>query len=377
MFVRWPRYSQPRPRGRDVVGRALAHCLQQHPQARRVVARPTPGTASSSSSRSEPGATATSTARRIGRRRHEARRARVEARAPAGRRRSADRTRRRSAPSSRPGQRHAHDRLRRADERERVRVAVVAGREVAVERRDDRVRARRRVLALPLADARPAGVGEHGRADRLEIGEQSVALDRRAHLLGTGRDHERRLHRHALRRRLARDVRGPSDVLVGRVRARTDERGRDLDRDSPPRSASAAISRDRPVEVGRVRADEVRFERRQVDLDHAVVEPLGIGVDLGVVAQVLGVRVGEIGDRFAARSPSGTSPCCVVVREERARRADLGAHVADRRLARRRDRRRARTEVLDDRARAALHGEDARDLQDDVLRAPPSPKARR
>ena len=40
------------------------------------------------------------------------------------------------------------------------------------------------VVALPLADARPARVGEHGRADRLEVGEQAVALDRRAHLLG-------------------------------------------------------------------------------------------------------------------------------------------------------------------------------------------------
>ena len=40
------------------------------------------------------------------------------------------------------------------------------------------------VVALPLADARAARVGEHGRADRLEVGEQAVALDRGAHLLG-------------------------------------------------------------------------------------------------------------------------------------------------------------------------------------------------
>ena len=40
------------------------------------------------------------------------------------------------------------------------------------------------VRARPLADARTAGVGEHGGADRLEVGEQAVALDRRPDLLG-------------------------------------------------------------------------------------------------------------------------------------------------------------------------------------------------
>ena len=49
-----------------------------------------------------------------------------------------------------------------------------------------------------------------------------------------------------------------------------------------------------------MRADEVRLELGEVDLDHAVEEPLGVGVDLGVVAQVLGVAVGEVGERLAA-----------------------------------------------------------------------------
>ena len=49
-----------------------------------------------------------------------------------------------------------------------------------------------------------------------------------------------------------------------------------------------------------MRADEVRLELVEVDVDHAVEEPLGVVVDLGVDAQVLGVRVGEIGQRLTA-----------------------------------------------------------------------------
>src|SRR5262249_56093522 len=52
-------------------------------------------------------------------------------------------------------ERHAHDGLGRADERERVSVAVVPAREVAVVRRHDRVAvAHLDVVALPLPAAR-------------------------------------------------------------------------------------------------------------------------------------------------------------------------------------------------------------------------------
>ena len=49
------------------------------------------------------------------------------------------------------------------------------------------------VVALPLADARAARVREHRGADRLEVGEQAVALDGGAHLLRARRDQQRRL----------------------------------------------------------------------------------------------------------------------------------------------------------------------------------------
>ena len=85
----------------------------------------------------------------------------------------------------RAGQRQGDDRVGAGDEAQRVGVAVVALREVAVVAVDDRVQLRRvEVGAVPLADARAAGVGEHRAADGLEVGEQAVALDGGADLLG-------------------------------------------------------------------------------------------------------------------------------------------------------------------------------------------------
>ena len=120
-----------------------------------------------------------------------------------------------------------------------------------------------------------------------------------------------------------------------------------------------------------MRPDQVRLELGEVDLDHAVVVALGVGVDLGVVAEVLRVVVGEVRELLPAGGLEVARHRRVVV-EERAGGADLGAHVADRRLARGRDRLGAGAEVLDDRAGAALHREDARDLEDHVLRRRPA-----
>ena len=90
-----------------------------------------------------------------------------------------------------PGQGQRHHRVRRRHEAERLRRAVVALREVAVVRVDDRVRLPGdRLRPRPLPDARAAGVGQHGGADGLEVGEQPVALDRRPDLLRAGRDEQ-------------------------------------------------------------------------------------------------------------------------------------------------------------------------------------------
>ncbi len=361
--MRWPRYVSHFPAGDtwSVVHFPFALSSTRRPW----MSLPSQAAnGSSSSSRSEPGATATVTLARIARGRREPARAAIE---PTRRQVVGDR--RVELPEERPvesaAQGHAHDRLRRADERERVLVAVVPGREVAVERGHDHVRSVGRVVASPLPDARPARVRQHGRADGFEVGEQPVALDRRPDLFGPRRDHERRLDAHSPRRRLAGQVRRSPDVFIGGVRARPDERGGDLLRVTLARGLGRDL-RHGPIEVGRVRTDEMRFQRRQVDLDDAVEEAFGIGVHLGVVDEVLGVSVGKIGHSLAPGRLQ-VFRRVVVVGEQRTGCADLGAHVADSRFPRRRDRLRARAEVLDDGAGAPLDAEDARDLQDDVL----------
>ena len=70
------------------------------------------------------------------------------------------------------GNGQGHHRLGRGDEGMRGRIAVVALREVPVVAGDDGVRnAVLHVLAVPLANAGPAGVGQHLGAECLEVGQ--------------------------------------------------------------------------------------------------------------------------------------------------------------------------------------------------------------
>ena len=123
------------------------------PAARRSRCRPTRGTARAARAARESGFTTTSTVDGSSAGATEARLARVEALAPGSS--SADRRLElhlgavgrgdrlvHEVDVEPAGERHRGDGLRRADERQRRRVAVVAGREVAVERRHDRVASR-------------------------------------------------------------------------------------------------------------------------------------------------------------------------------------------------------------------------------------------
>ncbi len=227
-------------------------------------------------------------------------------------------------------------------------------------------RVRVHVRALPLPDARAAHVREDSRADGLEVGEQPVALDRRPHLLGTGCDEQLCLGRQALGRGLPRDRRGPSDVFVRRVRAGADEGRRDLQRPVVRLRGCTDLAH-LVGQVGGVWAVDERLERREVDLDDAIEEPGGVGLDFGIRAQIARNRVRRVRDRLSpGRLQVGGH--VRVVREQRSGSADLGAHVADRALPGRGDRVGARAEVLDDRAGTALDGEHLGDLQDDVFR---------
>jgi len=135
---------------------------------------------------------------------------------------------------------------------------------------------------------------------------------------------------------LTGDVRGPADVLVGRVRARPHQRVRDVER-------VALLGRDPdqliegPVEIRGVRPDDVRLEIVEIDLDDTVIEALRVGLDLGVAPEELGVLVGEAADRVPPRGLQILRRADVIG-EQRARGADLSPHVADRGLPGRRDR---------------------------------------
>ena len=202
---------QPRTRGRDVVGRALADRLHQHLQAGEVAAvprrerleqleplgvrarprpRPTTGRRPARWNPDSPGSKPLARA---------ARRPRAARAAPRCRRRAANGSRTKST-SSRPVSAIA---VTVSGEPMNDSVAALPSlRAGKLRLNDDTIVLRSPfcdVVALPLADARTARVGEHGRADRLEVGEQAVALDRGAHLLGARRDEQRRLHRAARR----------------------------------------------------------------------------------------------------------------------------------------------------------------------------------
>ena len=226
------------------------------------------------------------------------------------------------------------------------------------------------VVTLPLPDAGSARVGQHGRPDRLEIGEEPVPLDGGPHLLRPGGDEERRTDGQPGGLGLASDVRGAADVLVRRVRAGPDQGVGDVERvvlglRDPHQLVQG------PVEVRGVRAHDVGLEVVEIDLDHPVVDPFWVGLDLRVAAEVLRVLVGEPRDLLPAGCLQ-VQRAVQVVGEHRARRADLRAHVADGRLPRRGDRLDTRPEVLDDRAGATLDREHARHREDDVLRRRPA-----
>jgi hypothetical protein len=120
-----------------------------------------------------------------------------------------------------------------------------------------------------------------------------------------------------------------------------------------------------------VRADDVRLERGEVELDHAIVMALGMCFDLAIgLEQRAAAQCGARDLRAAGRLQIARHP--LVGGEDRGRGAELGAHVGDRRLAGRADRARAGTDVLDDRVRGARDRELACDPQDHVLRRRPS-----
>ena len=181
----------------------------------------------------------------------------------------------------------------------------------------------------------------------------AVALDRGAHLLGARSHHQRHRGVQAVRFRLLRDVGGATHVLVGRVGAAADQRGRDRVRERVGRIGDLGRKlADRPGAIRRVGSDDVRLELGQIELDDDVVVLLRTLLDFLVRREQRRVPFGERHQRTTPGRPEIRGHLGVE-REHRGRRPELGAHVGDRGLAGGADRARARADVLDDRVRSA------------------------
>ena len=154
MLSRWPRKRSQGPAGEMWSVVHLPLRLEQQRQLARSPCRPRPRRARAAAGARSRRRTLTVDARSVGRRRDVAARPRDEAAARAARAPAAAASSLNSSPSprrsssvsglnaERAGERVGGDDLRAADEGQRLRVAVVAPGEVAVERGDDRVAAR-------------------------------------------------------------------------------------------------------------------------------------------------------------------------------------------------------------------------------------------
>ena len=144
-------------------------------------------------------------------------------------------------------------------------------------------------------------------ADVLQRLHLAVALDGGAHLLGARRDHQRHRRLEAVRLGLRGDVGGAAHVLVGRVGAAADQGRRDRVDGSRSRVRHLGGELgDRTRPVGRVRSDDVRLERREVELDHAVVVLLRVASTSRRREQVPALSPSG---QLAAPVAAGTSPC--------------------------------------------------------------------
>ena len=97
-----------------------------------------------------------------------------------------------------PGESIANGRFGRRHESVSIGIAIGTLGEIAVETRHDAVGAfGMRILALPLSDARSAGVGHDGGAHTEEDVENAITLRRGTHQFGTRADNQLRFQRMA------------------------------------------------------------------------------------------------------------------------------------------------------------------------------------
>lgn len=172
---------------------------------------------------------------------------------------------------------------------------IVSSGEVTVVGRDDGVGgALLDIAAVPLSNARTAGVGKNHATELLEGLELTVALNGGANLLGTGGDGEDGLGLDAVVESVLGNGSGTAHVLVRGVGARADQTDLELLRPAVGLDSILELA-DGSGKIGGEGTVDVGLELRKVDLDELVV--------LGalVLAELVGVLAGEVTDLRAFR----------------------------------------------------------------------------
>ena len=230
------------------------------------------------------------------------------------------------------------DRRLRRDEVDLCVLRAAAAEEVAVERAQAHAAG---IWREAHADARTAGTLEQARAAGEDVRERAAVGEHGQYLLRSRRDGQAHARGDGLAAQQRRDL---EHIEQGRIRARADADLIDL---------RARERRHGHDIVRAVRAGDHGLERVEVDVDDAVIVRVRVALQRGEVR----------------RAPLGGEKCARhgVRREDRRRRAELRAHVRDRRALGHGQRRDARTAPLDDRADAALDRQDAQQLEADVL----------
>lgn len=263
------------------------------------------------------------------------------------------------------GNGHGDDQIGRRNERVGGGVGVVTASEVTVVRGDDRVGLTLlHVLAVPLTNARSAGVGEDDTAELLEGLELTITGDGGANLLGTGGDGEQRLGLDTVVNGVLGDGSSAGHILVGGVGARTDQT--DLELFGPLVGLDSVLEvGDGGGKIGSEGTVDVGLELIEVDLNELVVLGIGIGAErLSVLAREVTNVLTLGGLQVVVHA--------VVEGEDGGSSTNLGTHVTDGTHTSAGQGVNTGTVVLDDGTGTTLDGEETSDLKDDILGGGPA-----
>jgi hypothetical protein len=200
----------------------------------------------------------------------------------------------------------------------KVFLRVVSSSEVTVVGGDDRVGgALLDIAAVPLSNARTAGVGKNHATELLKGLELTVTLNGGADLLGTGGNGEEGLGLDAVVESVLGNGSGTAHVLVGGVGARADQT--DLELLGPAVGLDGILElADGGGKIGSEGTVDVGLELRKVDLDELVV--------LGalVLAELVGVLAREV-TNLATLGSAQVVIHAVIEGEERGGSTDFSA----------------------------------------------------